>query len=94
MALQCVVCTCGAAGLDLSGGDCFWLSGAGGQFSVAALGLKALATTGRFFFSDGSSFESSAGLLTPPTPPTGDRQSRGAQKEQKWNRMTGRPMDR
>lgn len=31
------------------------------------LDAKLLATTGRFFFSDGSSLEPSAGLFTPPT---------------------------
>lgn len=33
---------------------------------MAALDTKVLATTGRFFFSDGSSLEPSAGLFTPP----------------------------
>lgn len=39
----------------------------GKQLSVAVLDTKLLATTGRFFFSDGSSLEPSAGLFTPPT---------------------------
>lgn len=39
----------------------------GKQLSVAVLDTKLLASTGRFFFSDGSSLEPSAGLFTPPT---------------------------
>lgn len=39
----------------------------GERFSMAVLDTKVLATTGRFFFSDGSSLEPSAGLFTPPT---------------------------
>lgn len=39
----------------------------GKRFSMAVLDTKVLAATGRFFFSDGSSLEPSAGLFTPPT---------------------------
>lgn len=34
---------------------------------MVVLNARFLATAGRFFFSDGSSLEPSAGLLTPPT---------------------------
>lgn len=38
----------------------------GKRSSMAVFDTKVLATTGRFFFSDGSSLEPSAGLFTPP----------------------------
>lgn len=37
------------------------------QFSESFFDTKVLERTGRFFFSDGSSLEPSAGLFTPPT---------------------------
>lgn len=49
----------------------------GKRFSVMVLDTKVLAT-GRFFFSDGSSLEPSAGLFTPPT-------------EEKWNTVSVKP---
>lgn len=49
----------------------FSFAGLGVLFSVAGLGeAKTLAVTGWFFFSDGASLESSAGLLIPAIPPT------------------------
>lgn len=54
----------------------FGISVWGGWFSVFVLKLWFLATTGRFFFSDGTSFETSAWRLTPPpTPPTKEKKS-------------------
>lgn len=53
-----------------------WAAGEEGKrFSMAFLDTKLLATTGRFFFSNGSSLEPSAGLFTPPT-------------EEKWNTIS------
>lgn len=51
----------------------------GKRFSVLVLDRRFLAT-GRFFFSDGSSLEPSAGLLTPPTE---EKCQRGEKKCQK-----------
>lgn len=69
----------------------FWVKGGAGWFWAALVdsegdtgcvfGLKVLAVTGRFFFSDGSSFlQFSAGRLTPPTPPTMETRSYLIQK--------------
>ncbi len=62
--------TCAAALTNL--GEVWAVTVEAKRFSVAVLATKVLATTGRFFFSDGSSLEPSAGLFTPPT-------------EEKWN---------
>lgn len=59
----------------------------GKQLSVAVLDTKLLATTGRFFFSDGSSLEPSAGLFTPPT-----EDSKTSLVSKSWGKKISQPV--